>query len=699
MEIKINPIVKAYFLTFSIILIFLPDSKAEILELNSDFGKGTITRDAYQNLDFLDVDITKGYSYNDIASELNDKEQFKKYRYATRSEVTSLASNWREYNSYPSEWADGLVDLLGVTHPGGIRETMGFIQSADLGRPPIPQDRASAVRIMDYPVTPANGDQVRYQSFPRGTTGLGHFLVKDVSSIIDNIVIPNDPLVSRGTLRLYNNSGFSNSFDQTSSYFDLGEDTFVIVHGWNGAGSSIAKGSFDEIEWVEEMAQSLRKSEGEDANILAFDWSELANSTSFNPMSVLLANSSSPPLNIQKQLALYIASGGDWWVPNSEVPEQAGYLANQIKNLFSSDLASNPSKINFIGHSLGGAISAEAMKNLALLENEDAFFDLDLNRLTILDAPENGYAALAGGRVNLDDVITWLSSNVPELAIDNISGAISGPLGHYGRAYSDAHNTEAAYSSHTGIIDWFVDTINPDDYATNVGYQIGELTSPHSLGFSLDDNSILEKSNKLTNVGGYLNIVDYDTGVEIDSFKDPYQIVSESSTPRILYQITETDGTVYYSYYSPSENGYVIDLDEGLEMVTGSPIYVYYDLYIPENTVGFKLDFKPETWSDTDVFFLAIDGVSIFSLSGSHFFEDWMSTEFLDVSYWAGTEVMVTYGFLSDYTGHRVLTGSSYFKSELDPTGIPIPSPLHLLAFTLLIPFFSKKRRGSFSDT
>ena len=67
---------------------------AAILSLDSSFGSDTITRDTDTGLDWLDVTVTRGLSYNQVTAELGAGGTYEGYRYATMAELDALIVNF-----------------------------------------------------------------------------------------------------------------------------------------------------------------------------------------------------------------------------------------------------------------------------------------------------------------------------------------------------------------------------------------------------------------------------------------------------------------------------------------------------------------------------------------------------------------------------------------------------------------------------
>lgn len=86
------------------------------------FGIGALTRDTDQGLDFLDLTLSQGRSFNDVSSEFGVGGDFEGFRYATIDEYIQLANNFGVNPPFvPGNAANidtdigELVEFLGVT--------------------------------------------------------------------------------------------------------------------------------------------------------------------------------------------------------------------------------------------------------------------------------------------------------------------------------------------------------------------------------------------------------------------------------------------------------------------------------------------------------------------------------------------------------------------------------------------------------
>jgi hypothetical protein len=100
-------------------------ARATLIELDDPvYGAASITRDTDQNLDWLDVPISAGRSYDDVSIQFGPGGDFEGFRYALKSEVAALYNSVGIFNisgpppseeSYePAVYLQGLV---GETSP------------------------------------------------------------------------------------------------------------------------------------------------------------------------------------------------------------------------------------------------------------------------------------------------------------------------------------------------------------------------------------------------------------------------------------------------------------------------------------------------------------------------------------------------------------------------------------------------------
>jgi hypothetical protein len=110
-------------------LVLLGTANATLIELDDlKFGPGSITRDTDTGLDWLDVPLSEGRSYNDVSLQLGPGGDFEGFRYADHGEVQQLIYDAGIGETYfhadqlaAYEPALRFQHLVGETSPGDTR--------------------------------------------------------------------------------------------------------------------------------------------------------------------------------------------------------------------------------------------------------------------------------------------------------------------------------------------------------------------------------------------------------------------------------------------------------------------------------------------------------------------------------------------------------------------------------------------------
>lgn len=118
-----------------VILLFSSVLNASIFSIgDSVFGADSITRDTESELDWLDVTVTRGLSYQDVSQQSNLGDQFNGWRYASSVELYELISNFTAKSYTPPHFQyadhneiDGLITLLGDTFNDRYFDEFGMI--------------------------------------------------------------------------------------------------------------------------------------------------------------------------------------------------------------------------------------------------------------------------------------------------------------------------------------------------------------------------------------------------------------------------------------------------------------------------------------------------------------------------------------------------------------------------------------------
>ena len=67
---------------------------ADIQSIDSPFGPNTITRDTVTGLDWLDLTVTRGLSYEQVTAQMGPGGTYEGWRYATVAELDQLIANF-----------------------------------------------------------------------------------------------------------------------------------------------------------------------------------------------------------------------------------------------------------------------------------------------------------------------------------------------------------------------------------------------------------------------------------------------------------------------------------------------------------------------------------------------------------------------------------------------------------------------------
>ncbi|MEB3211050.1 MAG: right-handed parallel beta-helix repeat-containing protein [Leptolyngbyaceae bacterium] len=174
------------------------------------FGDGAITRDILAGLDWLDVPLSQGRSFLDVADELANGGDFEGFRHATEAEFRTFVINAgipdinvdvTESSSAFSAFVE-LTDLVGATtHSFGFPESLGFLDDAD----PVSSARVNGDLFLflanGIPTYRAGTEVLRGVSFEFDT--VGHWLVRNSPSFtVDTLIDEADGSVSDGDVSL-----------------------------------------------------------------------------------------------------------------------------------------------------------------------------------------------------------------------------------------------------------------------------------------------------------------------------------------------------------------------------------------------------------------------------------------------------------------------------------------------------------------
>lgn len=159
------------------------------------FGVDSITRDAAQQLDFLDITISQGRAVNDVANQFGTGGDFENWRYATQLEVATLVNSAgfdpmiepgqesQFINESPGmRIVPALQELVGITFisdPGTVVLTQSFGATADL----LAGGSSVALSALSYSLGPSISTSyigTTSQPVDAENPRIGHWLVRPV---------------------------------------------------------------------------------------------------------------------------------------------------------------------------------------------------------------------------------------------------------------------------------------------------------------------------------------------------------------------------------------------------------------------------------------------------------------------------------------------------------------------------------------
>ncbi len=110
----------------------IQEASPSIISLDSVWGSDTLTRDTDSGLEWLDVTLTRGLSYNQVIAKLGSGGEFEGFRYALTAELDQLISNFgitsvntncdfgvthcNNADASSSDAVERMIELLGDTH-------------------------------------------------------------------------------------------------------------------------------------------------------------------------------------------------------------------------------------------------------------------------------------------------------------------------------------------------------------------------------------------------------------------------------------------------------------------------------------------------------------------------------------------------------------------------------------------------------
>lgn len=527
--------------------------------------------------------------------------------------------------------------------------------------------------------------------------------------------IPVEAMSSRsglplGTLKIWTGKAYVPlASAEGQSYFDNTKDTEVLIHGWNGVG---ANNTPLEDKWIAGFTSDLRTNHGTRKNILAFDWTEAANSREFAVRNMVAAELGVSLLELSQlesartlslgfsslaetllkgigrsDLAViydfYVATDSLWnrklndkWVPNEQVGPQGSALASQLQTLLSSPGSGN---VSFFGHSLGAGVATKAVEVLL-----DKSLGSKVSRLTFFDAPEDIAAKATSGTLLLEGQLASIRSKSPNLAIDNYWSA-------FGKSYPDAANIYSDTYGHSDIANsLYADTIrynkSPEKYL---------YSSDIPMGIGYDDSKgnlvrLRTGTNCITGWSGFSPFGGLDT-CKSSGFSPVKR--SEYTTSRVFLD--------FDAYLTSPDARVEIDPSTGLPtLITGSPVFAFADdLFITKEMTGIEIDFEWLARYESDIFRFWINDTLVFSLDASLAGDGLISTGLIGLDRWSGEWVRLTFGVISDFAGSALAIRDIRLVEVTtlsEPQPVPEPSSFVLVALGLLL--LANRLRGARSS-
>ncbi|MEO0515050.1 MAG: GH25 family lysozyme [Planctomycetota bacterium] len=414
--------------------------------------------------------------------------------------------------------------------------------------------------------------------------------------------------------------------------------TIVLSHGWN---------SQVDDHWPDELA-ALVDSRGSDVNLVAWDWSDQADTG-----------------------LLFSAAG-------SRTPQQGRALADALSDSLGSDYEQ---QFHFIGHSFGALVNRNAIDQL-----HEQGFDYQKTQVTILDSADLG----------LNGNFAWTGA-VPDQA-----AAIENYISAFGSWQDEAVNiylTEQfpiSLSPSVGLIfdladyhavptDWYGLTVQDPD-AAPVGYGVNLIDG--------DPDRAAEAGSAFIQT--------------LNPFDDPIFInsVSESELRNALTARNVLYGLQAVALTANLLQGSLIQItgDVAIDFVTdqaadalkvtlreNSPAYAWIPIVIPQDADYLSIDFTFSNLDPEDELVIGINDHILFQLDAESVAgEVTYSTGLLDISVWDETTAELFLGLISTGAsgGSIVLENFDFYSFNADL----VPEPGVLASFGLLLTFLHRRR-------
>jgi len=373
---------------------------------------------------------------------------------------------------------------------------------------------------------------------------------------------------------------------------------------------------------------------------LAFDWTEMAGGTTENA------------------------------IPNELVPEMSLKLASSLDSLYNHQSYALDS-LHLFGHSLGAGVVAKGA---------NSFIEKGYNMptsVTLFDAPEKSYADLFDGIVNIaDDVDALNESGVLVHNIYSTAHGVDLDTPGIGKPYIGAFNVGVTDRGHSGVRDLYFSSL--ESGASDLFYNLQDSAISERRGIDCAYSSFLEEE---FNCHEALKPQKSNQDILNERLKrEAFSPTGLGNAVPINYKLEET--TLIECIVNNT------DCDSGWMLVSGSPIYLFQELDITKDILGFSGSFLPVDWDDGDSFSIFADDTLIYSLDSEFFKHDEIMTGLLDLTPWGSSIIDLTYLYNSNHTGNKLLiTEANLVYSTVD-----VSEPTTLLVFIsgLLIIFSSR---------
>ncbi len=202
-----------------------------------------------------------------------------------------------------------------------------------------------------------------------------------------------------------------------------------------------------------------------------------------------------------------------------------------------------------------------------------------------------------------------------------------------------------------------------------------ETPAAHGNLFSVFDNSFRVTGFNSHASNWSIDIPDHEAAPVSQFAGAPSSTGQVATNGTVDWQV---DGTAFF------EGGHIV-------AQTNSPTLIYTNITLPVDVVALTFDFMAITTVSGDVLKLYFGDIELFSLTGDMFGADWMRTDFIDISAYAGMTDLLTIALLSPTGVHsKMLISNIFFYDTLaDIVGgvssVPEPGTLFLLGTGLLV--------------